>query len=136
MVMMTVKSLTNLQCEAVHGPSGAIIQTDAPKDVGGNASQFSPTDLATVSLLNCILTTMGLAANKIGVDLTGSTGTISKEMTQTPPRRIAKITVAVNVPLNPDAETRAKLEHAANNCPVHHSLHPDIIQDIKIHWAG
>lgn len=133
---MTVKSLGNLQCEAVHGPSGAVIRTDAPKDVGGNASQFSPTDLATVSLLNCILTTMGLAANKIGVDLTGSTGSVTKEMTQTAPRKIAKITVVITVPLNPDAETREKLEHAAYNCPVHYSLHPDIVQDINIHWAG
>lgn len=136
MVSMTVKALGNLQCEAVHGPSGAIINTDAPKDVGGNASAFSPTDLATVSLLNCILTTMGLAANKIGVDLTGAQGTVAKEMTSAPPRRIARITVVIDVPLQPDADSKQKLEHAAFNCPVHLSLHPDIIQDIKINWIG
>lgn len=134
MVTMTVKSLSNLQCEATHGPSGVVIKTDAPKDVGGGASAFSPTDLATVSLLNCILTTMGLVANKIGVDLTGAQGTVTKEMTAAPPRRIAKITVVIHIPLQPDAETKEKLEHAAFHCPVHLSMHPDVVRDITINW--
>jgi phosphoribosylamine--glycine ligase len=34
------------------------------------------------------------------------------------------------------AEDRSKLEHAALHCPVHHSLHPETVMDIRFDWAA
>jgi putative redox protein len=136
MVMMTVKALTNLSCEAVHEPSAATMITDAPQDVGGSATSFSPTDLIGTALLTCILTTMGLVANKLEIDLSGSYGTVEKTMGDTKPRRIATVNIILNMMVAvSDAEIREKLERAAHNCPVHHSLHPDIDMNIQINWA-
>ena len=136
MVTMTAKSLSNLTCESAHTPSGTFLKTDAPVDVGGAASSFSPTDLVSVGLLTCILTTMGLVANKIGVDLTGATGSVEKIMTESKPRRIAKLVTELNLPVAVTDEQREKLEHAAHHCPVHQSLHPDIEADIVFSWQA
>jgi putative redox protein len=136
MVQMTITATNNLQCSAVHGPSGTVITTDAPSDVGGNASAFSPTDLVGVALVTCILTTMGLVANKLGLDLTGATGSVEKIMGTEKPRRIRQLDVVLNIPLNPGEAVRERLEHAAHSCPVHHSLHPDIVKNVTIHWGN
>lgn len=136
MVSITAKSTTNLTCEATHGPSAVVISTDAPADVGGNASCFSPTDLIGTGLLTCILTTMGIVANKQGIDLTGTTGSVEKTMTDTKPRRIASLTTILNLPLTVTPEQQERLEAAAHNCPVHHSLHPEISAEIVFNWAA
>lgn len=136
MVKMTITARSNLLNDVVHDPSKSIIHTDAPMDVGGGATFFSPTDLVGAGLVSCILTTMGLVANKIGVDLTGATGSVEKEMTNDKPRRIGKVTVILNVPVPQDHPERERLERAAHHCPVHHSLHPDIIKDIQINFIG
>jgi putative redox protein len=135
MVTMTAKAESNLKNTAVHAPSGTILKTDAPIDVGGEASSFSPTDLVSVGLLTCILTTMGLVANKIGIDLTGATGSVEKIMTEEKPRRVAKLTTKLDLSVSVTDEQREKLEHAAHNCPVHHSLHPEIEKEIVFNWA-
>ena len=77
--------------ELVHGPSGAVIGTVAPKDNGGDGSRFSPTDLCTASLAACVCTTMSLVATRSGIPLDGVEFTIEKHMTAEPPRRIAKL---------------------------------------------
>ena len=134
MVQMRITATGNLQCSAVHGPSGTVMNTDAPVDVGGKATSFSPTDLVGVALATCILTTMGLVANKLGLDLTGATATAEKIMTTEKPRRIQSLDIIINLPINPDQETRTRLEQAAHSCPVHHSLHPDVAKNIMIRW--
>lgn len=135
MVTMTAKALSNLTCEALHESSGTVLKTDAPTDVGGQAGSFSPTDLIGVGLLTCILTTMGLVANKMELDLSGATGSVDKTMTDTKPRRIATLTTNLTLPISVTEEQRKKLEQAAHHCPVHYSLHPDINAEIIFHWA-
>jgi putative redox protein len=125
----------NLECRLRHGPSGAEIRTDAPKDNQGEGSAFSPTDLAAASLGACMLTIMGIWAKNNGVSLAGARAHVTKEMTRTPPRRIAGLTVTVTVPGVDDPQVRSALEFAARACPVHHSLHPDIHRDIRFVWA-
>lgn len=136
MVNITVKSTSNLSCDAVHGPSSVIISTDAPADIGGGASSFSPTDLVGTALVTCILTTMGVVANKMGIDLTGATGTVEKIMGESRPRRIASLATTLNLPIAVDDVQREKLEYAAHHCPVHHSLHPDISAEIVFNWKS
>ena len=123
-----------LHCEATHGPSGDKIQTDAPKDNMGKGEAFSPTDLVGTALGTCILTVLAIVAQKHGLDVPGSTVTVKKEMTSSPPRRIARLTVDVHVPGNFPEEQRQLLEKAARSCPVEKSLHPDIEVPLTFHW--
>ena len=136
MVGISIKYLGDLRCEARHEPSGTVIMTDAPVDNEGRGESFSPTGLAATSLGTCMLTIMGIAARKQGVDLGDTQVKVVKEMTTQPPRRIAKVTVVFTIPLPASHEKRAMLENAAKNCPVHLSLHPDVVQDMRFDWIG
>ncbi len=120
----------SLHTECVDEESGARIQTDAP-----NGEAFSPTDLLALSLGSCVLTIMGIAAQSSGVNLEGAEALVEKEMSKTPPRRISRIKVHVSCPETPDEAIRLKLEKAGLSCPVHHSLHPEIEQEITFSWG-
>ncbi|MEN9468331.1 MAG: hypothetical protein RL630_64 [Verrucomicrobiota bacterium] len=136
MVEISIKYLGDLRCEARHEASGTVITTDAPVDNEGRGESFSPTDLAATSLGACMLTIMGIAARKQGVDLGDTKVKVLKEMTPQPPRRIAKLTVVFTIPLPASHEKRAMLEAAAKSCPVHLSLHPEVVQDMRFDWVG
>ena len=77
----------DLCCTSVHGPSEHTIQTDAPKDNMGLGRYFSPTDLVATALATCILTTLGIVAQRRGIDLKGARATAEKHM-NAEPRRI------------------------------------------------
>jgi len=134
MVTITAEYLGDLHCRAVHGPSGMTIETDAPKDNQGRGEAFSPTDLCATALLTCMSTIMGIEARKIGYDLTGLKMRIGKEMTAAPPRRIARLEAAFNFPRPADEKIRERLRNAAETCPVHRSLHPDVAIAVTYHW--
>lgn len=117
-----------LHCEATHGPSGNKLVTDAPTDNGGRGSSFSPSDLVATALGTCVMTIMGLVADRHDLDLSGTTIRVEKEMASTPVRRIASLKTKVTFPsgLDLQPEMRDRLVAAARKCPVHQSLHPDI----------
>ena len=125
-----------LHCRAVHEPSGAVLETDAPKDNKGKGESFSPTDLVATALGSCMLTLMGISAQHLAIDMTGTTVTVHKEMVAAPVRRIGKLSVLIDVPVSVSDEHKVKLEHAAMTCPVHQSLHPDIQLPIEFKWAA
>jgi putative redox protein len=126
----------SLHCLAVHVPSGATLTTDAPKDNMGRGESFSPTDLVATALGTCILTTMGIVAQRHGVDLNGATARTNKIMSTTGLRRIARLEVQVHIPRSADESARQRLEQAALHCPVHQSLHPDMQIDVKFVWEA
>ena len=134
MVEINAVYVGNLRCSATHGPSGSKIETDAPVDNCGKGERFSPTDLAASSLGLCMMTIMGIYAEKNGVDLGRTTARVLKEMTAEPPRRIAKLTVEIAVPLSADHPRREAIERAAMSCPVFLSLHPEIEKDVHFSW--
>lgn len=136
MVEISIKYLGDLRCEAIHESSGTVITTDAPVDNEGRGESFSPTDLAATSLGACMLTIMGIAARKHGVDLGETRVKVLKEMTAQLPRRIAKLTVVFTIPLPASHEKRGMLESAARSCPVHLSLHPDVVQEMRFDWVA
>jgi putative redox protein len=133
--MVSMKSVYKGEkhCENTHGPSGTVIETDAPKDNNGRGEAFSPTDLVGAALASCILTTMAISAERDGLDIRGATADVTKEM-QANPRRIQKLPVNVHLPTKLSAEERKKLEMMAHGCPVHRSLHPDIESAITFHY--
>jgi putative redox protein len=134
MVTITAKYEGDLCCTAVHGPSAARLQTDAPKDNEGLGRFFSPTDLVATALGTCILTTMGIVARRHGITLQGASVTVEKHMANNP-RRIARLPVALRIPGTFTADQKKLLETTAHSCPVHKSLHPDIDAAITIQWG-
>jgi putative redox protein len=125
----------DLHCTSVHTPSKTELATDAPVDNQGRGESFSPTDLIATSLGACMLTTMGIVARTLNVDLTGATASVEKEMSSTPPRKINRLTVAIRVPRTTSPENQQRLENAAHTCPVKKSLHPDIETPIEFAWG-
>lgn len=136
MVTIDIQYQGGLHCDAVHGPSGTRLSTDAPKDNMGKGESFSPTDLVATALGTCMMTLMGIAARSLNVDLTGTHITVQKEMVVTPMRRIGKLGVKITIPARLTAEQKEKLEKAALTCPVHKSLHPDVQLPVEFVWAA
>ena len=135
MVRIQTEYQGDLHCTSVHTPSQTELATDAPVDNQGRGESFSPTDLTATSLGTCMLTTMGIVARTLNVDLPGATATVEKEMSGTPPRRINRLTVAIRVPRTTSPENQQRLENAAHTCPVKKSLHPDIETPIEFVWG-
>ena len=115
-----------------HGPSGATLPTDAPKDNGGEGSAFSPTDLVASGLLACMLTTMALVARREGIPWGKTRGRVEKHMNASP-RRIGQLVVELWLPSGLSAEERARMEAVAESCPVYKSLHPDVKISVRYH---
>ncbi len=124
-----------LATRCVHSENGVEIMTDAPKENQGLGRYFSPTDLLAASLGSCMLTLMGMAAKRLNIDIQGTRANVTKEMASAPARRIGKLTVEFFCPLQPSEEEIGKLIQMAETCPVHKSLHPDIVLDFRYHWG-
>jgi uncharacterized OsmC-like protein len=125
-----------LRCRASHGPSGTTLVTDAPVDNHGKGESFSPTDLVATALGGCMMTIMGIVADRHGLDLAGMTAETVKVMSDAAPRRIASLKTTITIPLPADHESRPVLEQAAVTCPVHKSLHPEIDAAVEFVWTG
>ena len=110
-----------LGVELVHGPSGAVLKTAAPVDNQGDGSSFSPTDLVASALGACMLTIVGIVAERDGIDLEGLRFSVQKHMTSGP-RRIGTLEVRIDMPTGLGPDKRKVLERAALTCPVHRSL--------------
>ncbi len=124
----------DLRTEAVHLKSGNTIITDAPSDNNGKGEAFSPTDLLASSLAACMLTVMGIVAQRHQIELKGTTVDIEKEMVSQPVRRIAKITVVFHMAKGIPSDKKEMLECAAHSCPVYKSLNTDVETPIKFEY--
>lgn len=131
-VRTSARYLGDLKCVATHEQSTRTLITAAPVDNQGDGSSFSPTDLTGVSLGTCMLTTMAMAAKRDGIDLGDAQIQVEKQMTATPPRRIARLNCTLVMPAHLGEEAVAKLRRAAEACPVHRSLHPDLQVELTI----
>jgi putative redox protein len=136
MVEIDLSYDSDLRCTARHGPSGSQILTDAPTDNLGKGEAFSPTDLLVTALGTCILTTMAIVANRIGVELKGSVAHVRKEMATKPHRQVGRITIKIDLPVAVTDEQRQRLESAAAHCPVHRSLSADVQIVMEFRWGN
>lgn len=134
-VRIDCEYLGDLRVHAIHAPSGTVLHTDAPIDNHGKGESFSPTDLVATALLACMGTIMGIQGRTLGIELKGMRLSVEKHMTTQPPRRIARLVVRIDMPAGVPVDARQKLERAAAACPVHHSLHPDIVTEVTWSWA-
>ncbi|MBC8127863.1 MAG: OsmC family protein [Gloeobacteraceae cyanobacterium ES-bin-144] len=126
----------NLHCSAVHTPSGNTLVTDAPVDNNGLGQAFSPTDLVATALASCMATVIGIVAKRKGIPVEGMTVNARKFMSDGQPRRISRLELDLSIPLPADHPDRKLLESAARSCPVHHSIHPDIVVEMNWLWQG
>ncbi len=126
MVEIQVDYTGGLRCTAKHGPSGALLSSDAPKDNEGRGESFSPTDLLATALVTCMLTVMGIVAKKHGWKLDGAKGRVEKHMVADPLRRVGRLPIRLELPAGVPKEARPVLEKAALTCPVHLSVNPTI----------
>lgn len=121
-----------LRCSANHGPSGSLLDTDAPLDNQGKGECFSPTDLLAASLATCILTIMGIVAERHGWPLEGAGARVEKTMTASGPRKVEQLEVWVTLPAALTDEQRQQLQRAAEACPVKRTL--DGAVTMVMHW--
>ena len=84
----------DLRTEATHIRSGQSIITDAPLDNQGKGEAFSPTDLVATALGTCMLTVMGIVAQRYGIDMIGTKANVEKVMGKDP-RRIAEVKINI-----------------------------------------
>jgi putative redox protein len=136
MVKIQGKYEGELHCVATHGPSRVTLATDAPVDNMGRGQSFSPTDLVATALGTCMLTTMGIVAQRNGWNMAGASCEVEKGMVADPIRRIGSLTVVIRMPGEFDERARATLEQTALNCPVNRSLHPDVSIPVRFEWSA
>jgi uncharacterized OsmC-like protein len=134
MKISAIEYLGGLRTSSIHLRSGKTIITDAPPDNNGKGEAFSPTDLLSTSLGCCMMTIMGIVAERHGLDLTGTKIDITKNM-ESNPRRVGEIIVEMALPKNNFSDKdKQLLENAALTCPVAKSLHPDLKQTVIFNW--
>jgi uncharacterized OsmC-like protein len=134
MASMNGKYLGSLRTEDRHNKSGNTVITDAPPDNNGRGEAFSPSDLVCAALSSCMMTLMGILAEREMIDLSGMTSEITKIMASNP-RRISEIQIVfTHQDLRITPEQRLKLERAARTCPVALSLSSDIRQTITFNF--
>ena len=126
--------LGNLRTEAVHLQSGTTIITDAPTDNNGKGEAFSPTDLLSTSLGSCMLTIMGIVAERNSINIEGTTIDITKIM-EANPRRVGEIIIEFYMPPNNYTDKEKQLlENAARTCPVAQSLKQELQQTVIFNY--
>ena len=131
MTTLTTLYSGSLRTQAVHLKSGNTIVTDAPVDNNGRGEAFSPTDLVCSALSSCMMTVMGILAQREGIELTGLTSQVVKIMDDNP-RKIKEIQINFSHPsLVATDLQKEKLKRTALTCPVALSLSESIKQTVQ-----
>jgi putative redox protein len=134
MTTLTTEYKGTLRTENIHTRSGDKVITDAPVDNQGKGEAFSPTDLVCTALSSCMITTMGILAEREGVDMRGMQTEVVKIMGSSP-RKIAEIQVTLSHPtLQATDVQKQKLRNAALTCPVALSLHDSVKQTVTFNF--
>lgn len=122
-----------LRCTARHDASASLLETDAPTDNQGKGERFSPTDLVGTALATCVLTVMGIVAQRHGWSLEGTSARVEKTMTTGGVRKIALLEVWIALPADLASEAVAVLREAGEGCPVKRSLEGAV--PMALHWS-
>ena len=122
MVEIAITYDGTLRCSATHDPSGTGLITDAPVDNQGKGESFSPTDLLATALGTCMMTYIGLLAERRGWDVTGSTMRVQKEMFADPIRRVGRLVVDIHIPIELSDKDLTVVENTVTTCPVKMSI--------------
>ena len=135
MVQVDVVYEGGLRTRAVHGPSGCELVTDAPVDNQGKGESFSPTDLVATALGTCMLTIVGIVAERHGWPVEGASARVEKGMVADPVRRIGRLEVVIRVPGEFSEKEQELLQKAALTCPVHKSLSAEMEIPVRFEFG-
>lgn len=133
MKIITGEYTDNFRCKVHHDFSNSSILTDASKD--SSSKGFTPPQLFAISLVTCMATMMGYEADALKLDISGMKMTVDFEMSSDKPRRITTISTQFWLPLNLTEHQKELFTKAAKNCPIKHSIHPDIVQSMEFHYS-
>ena len=123
--------LGGLRVSSTHLASNTEIITDAPLDNNGKGESFSPTDLVATALGTCMITVMGIYAEKNWILMPNVYSRTNKFMPSNP-RKISKLKIEIIFDDNQLSDVdKQSLKEVALNCPVSKSLHPDLKQEIE-----
>ncbi len=121
-----------LQTIGVHVPTGSKLATDAPVDNHGKGTNFAPSDLLATALGACMLTSIGLAAQRQEWDVVGTRIRVRKEMVADPLRRIGRLHVDIFFSRQFDQKELKIITNAVTTSPVRLSINDRI--DVPIHF--
>lgn len=120
----------NLQTEATCGASPIVLRTDNSADSRAAGATYTPVDMFVTSLGACMLSIMGMTAQRRGVSIDGATVAMtyaSDEATH----RVTSITATFRFPgVGLSEADRKVLRAAAKACPVGASLSADIEKNL------
>ena len=85
------------------------------------------------ALASCILTVMGIVAERHGLALEGCQARVEKTMTSEGERRIAGLEVWIELPPGLEDAQRQLLIRAGEGCPVKRSLEGAV--PMTLHWS-
>ncbi|GAB4194070.1 MAG: OsmC family protein [Simkaniaceae bacterium] len=134
MAVFEIQYQGNLCTKCLLPDTNVELITEAPKPEKEKKNYFCPSDLLALSLASCILTIFAKEANRLGLDVIGAKATVHKVM-EKDPRRIKKLHVTVYCPKTFDSSVVAEIEKAAQECPVHKAIHPDVEQVLEFQWG-
>jgi putative redox protein len=111
------------------------LRADEPLDFGGTDSGPSPYDLLLAGLGACTTMTMRMYASRKGLALTRASVTLRHdkihardcESCETKDGKIDRISREISLEGELDEQARAKLIEIADKCPVHRTLHGEIL---------
>jgi uncharacterized OsmC-like protein len=125
----------NLRTEVTHLKSGQHFLTDAPTDNHGLGESISPTDMVAAAAVSCMMTMMGIAAQKRSLDMGQVSGEVTKRMSTEGARRIEGLQIELHFQGHAlTAAQQTVLENVALSCPVTRSLHPDIAVNLTFSY--
>ena len=134
MITSKVEYLGQLSTKLTHIRSGNEVITDAPVDNNGKGEAFSPTDLVATGLCSCMMTLMGMYAEREGIDLTSMKADVTKIMASNP-RKISEVVIEFDLSgVTLVGDQKVKLERAALTCPVALSLSPELKQSVTFNY--
>ena len=135
MSFMSISYQGGLRNKATHALSNTTLITDAPPDNNGKGESFSPTDLVATALGTCMITLMGITADKKEIKFESCEAEIEKIMASDP-RRVQEVKIKMKIKdLGYSEKEKTILKQAALNCPVAKSVHPDLIQNVSFEFV-
>lgn len=100
--------------EAEHVRSGVLVTTDAGKAVGGLGENQNPVQLLGNALSACVLTLMGLQAERGGVDFSGCYAEVGECEEDMEKFTVTRIPITFHLKASFDEKQRKKFEYIAN----------------------
>lgn len=108
-----------------HSGNGATIESDLPKEVGGDGRLFCPGDMFVGSVAACLLATVGEMAEHRGKSI-GETNVTAQAEFSGKPQHVTKLSLQFSFDESIDAADRQKYLAVVKVCPVRNSIDKEI----------